>query len=101
MYGKTSRSIPQKVLIIILETLILWASYYILFQGGFQQLAVIFHWNVTAGDMTRRIVLFVFNCVVYVRMLITMGYLLKREIPMGPFTYACLNTEAHLIYQNI
>ena len=82
MYGKTSRSIPQKALIITLETLILWASYCILFQGGFQQLAVLFHWNVTAGDATRHVVLFAFNCVVYLRMLITMGYLLKREIPM-------------------
>lgn len=82
MYGKTSRSIPQKMLIITLETLILWASYYILFQGGFQQAAVLFHWNITDGDTTRRFMLFIFNCVVYLRMLITMGYLLKREIPI-------------------
>ena len=93
MYGKTSKSIPQKALIIALETLILWASFYILFQGGFQQLAALFHWNVVDGNMTRRVVLFAFNCVVYLRMLITMGYLLKREIPMEealsvPFAFA-------------
>jgi len=83
MYGKTSRSIPQKVFIIALETLFLWASYHILFQGGFEQLAAFLHRNATAGAMTRRAALFAFNCVVYLRMLITMGYLLKRGISMG------------------
>jgi len=82
MYGKTSKSIPQKAIIVTLETLILWASYNILFQGGYERLAAYFHWNAVAGDMMRHIVLFAFNCMVYIRMLITMGYLLKREIPL-------------------
>jgi len=81
MYGKYSKSIPQKTFIIGLETLLLVTSYVILFQGGFEWLAAIFHWNVLPGDLTRRSVLFIFNCVVYVRMLVTMFYLLKREIP--------------------
>lgn len=81
MYARYSKSIPQKLFIVGLETLLLWASYWILFQGGFEQIAALFHWNVTPGDPARHTVLFIFNCIVYARMLLTMFYLLSREIP--------------------
>ena len=82
LYGQTSHSIPQKIFIIIAETVILIASYYILFAGGAEATGRIFNAEFTAGNYDRRLIIFIFNIVVYLRMWITLGYLLKRKIPM-------------------
>ena len=82
LYGQASKSIPQKTFIIITETLILAASYYILFEGGAEEIGRIFNAEFTARNYTRRTIIFIFNGVVYLRMWITLVYLLKRKIPL-------------------
>jgi protein-S-isoprenylcysteine O-methyltransferase Ste14 len=93
MYSHHARSIPQKSLIIVLESLILWASYVILFQGGFAWLLSLFGRAAAPGNVTRHVIIFILNCVVYVRMWITIAYLVKRRIPLQeaisiPFAFA-------------
>lgn len=82
LYGQTSQSIPQKTFILIAETLILGASFYILFAKGAEQIGEIFNAEFTVGNYNRRLIIFIFNIVVYLRMWITLGYLLKRKIPL-------------------
>ncbi|NOR82426.1 MAG: DUF1295 domain-containing protein [Ardenticatenales bacterium] len=79
LYGQKSRSILQKAIIILLETVILAASWHLLFGDGLSRMGV----DLQPGDPTRRILVFSFNCVVYVRMWITMTFLLKRRIPFA------------------
>jgi protein-S-isoprenylcysteine O-methyltransferase Ste14 len=81
LYGQESKSIPQKVVIHILEILFLWLSYWILFQHGadYLQNELGIH---NAGDTAgRRTIIFVFNAVIFLRLAFTMFYLVKRKIP--------------------
>jgi len=78
MYGDNSVSIPQKTTLLLLETLIIIVSWLLLFGNGFEKLGVMKE----PGDIWRRGLVFGFNLVVFIRMLITIFYLLKRkEIP--------------------
>jgi len=79
LYGQKSKSILQKAVIILLETVILAASWHLLFGDGLSRMWV----DLQPGDPTRRIVVFSFNCAVYLRMWITMTFLLKRRIPFA------------------
>jgi hypothetical protein len=79
LYGQKSKSIPQKTVIVLLETVILAASWHLLFGDGLSRIGV----DLDPGDLTRRILVFAFNCVVYLRMWITMTFLLKRRIPFA------------------
>lgn len=77
LYGQSSRSIPQKTVILALESLILACSYVILFKGK----ALIPFLATPDGDLWRRECVFAFNCIVYLRMWITIAYLVRRKIP--------------------
>ena len=93
LYGQKSKSIPQKIIIHILEILFLWLSYWILFQNGgdylHSEIGII-----NAGDANvRRIIIFVFNIIIFLRLAFMMLYLLKRKIPWEesisvPFAFA-------------
>ncbi len=91
LYGKEDKSIPQKIVLTVLEIVILVFSYWILFDKGY---SVIFSaGRENAGNETRHLILFVFNCIVFARILITVFYLLKRKIPWDeafsiPFAFA-------------
>jgi protein-S-isoprenylcysteine O-methyltransferase Ste14 len=93
LYRQTSKSIPQKTVLLILEVLILCISYWILFNNGYQKLMSSFlDVNVT-GNKIRHTLLFIFNCIVFMRMLITILYLLRRKMPWEeaisiPFAFA-------------
>ena len=78
LYSQKSRSIPQKITIISLEIIIIGISYWILFLGGYHTL---FSHSNNEGNKTRHITLFIFNCVVFVRICITFFYIIKRKIP--------------------
>jgi protein-S-isoprenylcysteine O-methyltransferase Ste14 len=78
LYGRYSKSIPQKVLIITLETASLAFSYFLLLGNGVAWLGL----SLQAGAVWRRALVFAFNCVVYARMWLTITYLLKRRIPL-------------------
>lgn len=81
LYGKKSKSIPQKIIIITLEILILLISYWILFLNGGSIILKWFGSNVSNGNTIRRSVIFCFSAIVFFRMTFMMIYLLKRAIP--------------------
>lgn len=81
LYGTPNKSIPQKVVIHIIEVLLLWLSFWILFQNGGNWIQNVFHIHNAQTDHTRRIIIFIFNVIIFVRIAITMFYLLKRNIP--------------------
>jgi protein-S-isoprenylcysteine O-methyltransferase Ste14 len=59
----------------------LWLSYWILFQHGATYLHNVFGIHDAGGSADRRIVLYVFNVVIFLRVAFTMFYLVKRRIP--------------------
>ena len=78
LYSQKSKSIPQKTVILLLEIIIVAFSYWILFSGGYQK--IIRH-KPGAGNTGRHIVLFLFNCIVFSRICVTLFVFIKRKIP--------------------
>jgi len=81
LYSSQSKNIPQKAVIISLELVLLLIAYNILFGnlGG-----VIYGWlglSVPKGNLTRNWINFTFSVIVFLRMCITILYLLKRSMP--------------------
>ncbi len=91
LYGQKDKSILQKTVLIILEVLVLAFSYWILFEGGFGR---IFSGAAgVRGNETRHVIIFLFNCIVFLRILITVFYFMKRRMPWDeafsiPFAFA-------------
>lgn len=93
LYGKRSRSIPQKVTIHVLEILILWLSFWILFQDGGTWIESTLHIHNSIQFSDRRIVIFTFNIITFFRIAFMMTILLTRAIPWKesisvPFAFA-------------
>ncbi len=93
LYGKKDKSIAQKTVIIALETIILAISGWILFGGGYHTIFSSSGLNVSPEQSSRRVILFAFNCIIFLRMIITIAYLVKRHIPWAeamdiPFAFA-------------
>src|SRR5699024_11553 len=93
LYGQKSKSIPQKIVIHLIEVLLLWLSYWILFQNGGQWVENHLNIHDATGDPSRRIIIFVFNIVIFLRLAYMMVFLLKRRIPWEesisvPFAFA-------------
>ncbi len=93
LYGQKSKSIPQKIIIHILEIFFIILSYWILFLhgGDFIQNKLGIYNAVNAFN--RRIIIFLFNIVIFFRLGFMMFYLLKRKIPWEesisvPFAFA-------------
>ncbi len=93
LYGKKSKSIPQKLIIIGLELVLLFLAYYITFlKGG----TTIYNWfgiNMPAGNLNRRIIIFIFSLIVFLRITIALFVFIKRKIPFEetisvPFAFA-------------
>ena len=82
LYGRKSKSIPQKIWIISAESLVLLLSYYLLFEGGIARVGGIIGVDFSEGIFVRRLIIFLFSCVVYIRMWITIAYLIRRRIPL-------------------
>lgn len=76
-----SPSVPQKAWMLGCETVFLIGSAWILFGGGFQWIASIFGAHANAGSPGPRMLVFLFTCVVYAMYWVTMGFLIRREIP--------------------
>jgi protein-S-isoprenylcysteine O-methyltransferase Ste14 len=81
LYGKMSKSIPQKFIIHILEILLLWLSFWILFQQGGDVVQTTLGIHNASDQGGRRIIIFVFNVIIFLRLAFMMFYLLKRKIP--------------------
>lgn len=93
LYGQESKSIPQKITLHFIEILLLWFSYWILFQSGGAWFEKHLHIHKAAGNTAGRIIIFVFNIVIFLRIGYMMFYLLKRKIPWEesfsvPFAFA-------------
>jgi protein-S-isoprenylcysteine O-methyltransferase Ste14 len=93
LYGQNSKSIPQKITIHVIEILILWLSYWILFQSGGAYFEKHFHIHNATGNIDRRIIIFTFNIIIFFRLAYMMVVLLKRKIPWEesvsiPFAFA-------------
>lgn len=91
MYGRKDRSLPQKWGMVGLEGLFMLTSFWILFGDGFQRLLPFMRSG--DGNDARHVALFVFNCIVFLRMTLTFFYFVKRHIPVGeaiavPFAFA-------------
>jgi protein-S-isoprenylcysteine O-methyltransferase Ste14 len=81
LYGKRSKSIPQKIVIHLIEILLLWLSYWILFQNGGTWIESKLHIHNPTEQTDRRIIIFVFNIITFIRLSYTLIVLLKRKIP--------------------
>ncbi len=93
LYGQHSKSIPQKLTIHILAVLLLWLSYWILFQHGGTWIEDTFHLHNASGYTERRIAIFTFSVITLLRFSYMMIVLLKRAIPWKesfsvPFAFA-------------
>lgn len=94
LYGKESKSLPQKIILHVIEIAFLWLSYWILFQQGGNWCEKHLHiHNANHNIATRRILIFVFNIIIFLRMGYMMFFLLKRRIPWEesfgvPFAFA-------------
>jgi protein-S-isoprenylcysteine O-methyltransferase Ste14 len=80
IYGRQGRSIPQRALLVVAQTLALVLAGWLLLGSGFSTLNGWFGWNLTTGDATRRALLFACCLVAYARILFTGLYLLKRAM---------------------
>jgi protein-S-isoprenylcysteine O-methyltransferase Ste14 len=80
IYSHQGRSIPQKVMLVTVETLLLGITGWLLLGGGLATLNGWFGWTLTTGDGVRRGLLSGCAAVVWARMLFTQLYLLKRAI---------------------
>ena len=81
LYGQQSKSIPQKLIIHSIEILLLWLSYRILFQDGGKWVENHWHIHNSTETLGRRIIIFVFNVIIFIRLAYMMIFLLKRKIP--------------------
>ena len=93
LYGQKSRSIPQKITIHLIEILILWLSYWILFKSGGAWIETHLHIHNANGNLDRRIIIFTFNIIIFLRLAYMMIFLLKRKMPWEesvsiPFAFA-------------
>lgn len=93
LYGQQSKSIPQKLTIHVLEILLLWLSFWILFQDGGTWIENNLHIHNSIEFTDRRIIIFAFSLITFFRIAFTMIVLLKRTIPWGeslsvPFAFA-------------
>lgn len=81
LYGQQSRSIPQKIVIHLIELAIIWLSYWILFQGGGTWFEEHLHIQNASGGSKRRMIIFLFNIIIFVRISFAMIFLIKRKMP--------------------
>ncbi len=93
MYSEKSRSIPQKTVIIVLELILLVLAYMILFRSGAVPWIGKNLMELNPQNYARRLILFIFSGVVFVRMTFMMVFLLRRRIPWEeslsvPFAFA-------------
>jgi protein-S-isoprenylcysteine O-methyltransferase Ste14 len=82
LYWEKSKSIPQKITINVIELLLLWLSYWILFKNGGAWFQNHLHIHNATENTGRRIIIFCFNIIIFIRLAYMMIFLLKRKIPL-------------------
>lgn len=81
LYGQQSKSIPQKIIIHMIEILLLWLSFWILFQNGGTWIENKLNIPNSREHFDRRQIIFIFNIITFFRLSYMMIFLLKRRIP--------------------
>ena len=81
LYSRKSKSIPQKVIIILLQLLLLLGAYWILFRTGGSDLLGGIGLDIAPGYYLPRLSVFFFSIIVFVRMTFMICFLLKRAVP--------------------
>jgi protein-S-isoprenylcysteine O-methyltransferase Ste14 len=81
LYGQKSKSIPQKIVIHIVEILLLWLSYWILFQSGGNWVENHLCISNAGSAFDRRMIILLFNIIIFFRLAYMMIFILKRKIP--------------------
>jgi protein-S-isoprenylcysteine O-methyltransferase Ste14 len=93
LYGRQGKSIPQKIIIHLIEIVFIIISYWILFKRGGNWVNKHLHIQNSVGNMDRRTIIFTFNIIIFIRVGYMMFFLLKRKIPWAesldiPFAFA-------------
>jgi len=93
MYGQYDKSIAQKTIIVVLEIILLWLSWRILFQHGGDAILGWFGSENVNGGIERRIIVFSFSVIVFLRITFAMFFFVRRKIPWEesmsiPFAFA-------------
>jgi protein-S-isoprenylcysteine O-methyltransferase Ste14 len=81
LYLEKSKSIPQKITLNVIEVFLLCLSYWILFKNGGDWFENHLHIHNASGNTERRIIIFGFNIIIFIRLAYMMIFLLKRKIP--------------------
>lgn len=82
LYGNESKSIPQKVIIVIFEFFFIWVAYKILFSTWGITIYSWFAFAPPNPDPFRNTINFIFSCVIFLRLSFMMFFLLRRKIPL-------------------
>ncbi|WP_052500267.1 methyltransferase family protein [Priestia megaterium] len=83
LYKDKGKSLPQKITLLFLETIILIIAGWLLLSQGGQQLYKWTGWRFSESNNIRNAILFILFLIVYGRMYVTLFYLLKRKMPWG------------------
>jgi protein-S-isoprenylcysteine O-methyltransferase Ste14 len=81
LYEHKSKSLPQKIVIHILEIFFIWLSYAILFKSTGTFIAEKLGIHNASYSAGRRTIIFLFSVITFARLGFMMFYLLKRKIP--------------------
>jgi protein-S-isoprenylcysteine O-methyltransferase Ste14 len=79
MHGEQETSYAPRTTGVVLDLCFLGVAGWILLGGGVEVIGSAFHQDWTSGDLFRRTVLFAFGCILFVRLLFTSYWLLKRR----------------------
>lgn len=93
LYGKEDRSLPQKIILHLIEILFIYLSYWILFQNGGAWCEKHLSIHNASDNNLRKSIIFIFNVIIFLRIGYMMFFLLKRKIPWEesfgiPFAFA-------------
>jgi len=80
IYAQTGRSLPQKLVLVTIELMILASSAWILFGAGRTVIAKFTGWTVPSDIPARADLIFAFSAVTMVRMSVTLFYLMRRQM---------------------
>lgn len=93
LYGEKNKSTPQKIVIHLIEILLLYVSYWIFFKNGNNWVGNNLNIPNALGNIDRRIIIFIFNILIFLRLAYMMFFILERKIPWEesisvPFAFA-------------
>jgi len=80
IYGNSNNSTAQKAVVLIIETAVLIVAVWLLLFGGLETISRLLHVQWAKAVPARRELLVAGYCVIYLRIIITMCFLLKRSI---------------------